>query len=118
MDAALNFFTGLVDGEVLSDEPTKLPQPARRVLVRIGDTNVAFIQPLDTRSGPLGEFLGKEQNGIYALVWNIADEAQARAHFEGGRLKLRTTQDGCVSSGFAIHPDDFFGARHEFVSGG
>jgi len=113
--AALGFFTGLVDGEVLEDAPTTLPQPGRRVLVRLGDTRVAFIQPDNTGSGPLGAFLAKEQNGIYALVWKIADPAAARAHFEGGLLKLRTTGEGCVSPGFAIEPDDFYGARHEFV---
>jgi catechol 2,3-dioxygenase-like lactoylglutathione lyase family enzyme len=116
MDAALRFFTGLVDGKVLSDERTDQPQPGRRVLVRLGDTDVAFIQPDDTGSGPLGDFLAKPQNGIYALVWRVADEAQAKDHFTGGRLKLRLTQEGCISAGFAIEPEDFFGARHEFVN--
>jgi catechol 2,3-dioxygenase-like lactoylglutathione lyase family enzyme len=115
IEAALRFFTGLVDGELLSDERTTLPQPARRVLVRVGDTKVAFIQPGDAASGPLGAFLSKQQNGIYALVWQVADTAQARAHFEG-KVKLRLTAEDCVSGGFAIEPDDFFGARHEFVS--
>jgi catechol 2,3-dioxygenase-like lactoylglutathione lyase family enzyme len=112
-DKALGFFTGLVDGELLSDERTVLPQPARRALVRIGDTRVAFIQPDDPSTGPLGAFLEKPQNGIYALVWRIADAEQAKAHF--GKLALRTTGEGCVSSGFAIEPEDFLGARHEFV---
>lgn len=115
MDAALRFFTGLVDGEVLSDARTELPQPGRRVVIRIGDTNVAFIQPDDTTSGALGAFLSKEQNGIYALVWQVADEAQARKHFEG-KLKMRLTSQDCVSPGFAIDPQDFYGARHEFVT--
>jgi len=117
IDAALAFFTGQVNGEVVSDERTELPQPGRRVAIHIGDTDVAFIQPDDPESGPLGEFLSREQNGIYALVWKIADEEGARAHLTGGMLKLRLTQEGCVSSGFAIEPDDFLGARHEFVTG-
>lgn len=112
-DAALRFFTGLVDGELLADERTERPQPARRALVRVGDTKVAFIQPDDPSSGPLGAFLAKEQNGIYALVWQVTDARQARAHF--GKLKLRVTEDGCVSDGLAIEPEDFYGARHEFV---
>ncbi|MEZ5743368.1 MAG: lactoylglutathione lyase [Sphingomonadaceae bacterium] len=116
MDAVLRFFTELVDGEVKDDARTDLPQAGRRVVIRVGDTDVAFIQPDDPASGPLGAFLSKEQNGIYALVWKIADEAKARAHFEGGMLKMRLTQEGCVSSGFAIDPDDFYGGRHEFVS--
>lgn len=115
---ALTFFTGVLDGEVLSDERTALPQPGRRVLTRIGDTRVAFIQPDDTQAGPLGAFLGKAQNGVYALVWRIEDEDRARRHFTGEQLGMRLTQAGCVSSGFAIDPQDFFGARHEFVVSG
>ncbi|MEJ5975227.1 VOC family protein [Novosphingobium sp. PS1R-30] len=115
IDKAVRFFTEVVDGEVLSDARTELPQPARRVLLQIGDARVAFIQPDDVGGGPLGAFLGKTQNGIYALVWQVAEEAHARAHFD--KLKLRQTGEGCVSPGFAIEPDDFLGARHEFVPG-
>lgn len=118
MDAVLHFFTAIVDGEAKSDEHVDLPQPARRVLIHLGDTDIAFLQPDDPAAGPLGEFLAKEQNGIYALVWKIADEAKARAHFTGGLLKLGLTGEDCVSSGFAIDPDDFYGARHEFVVAG
>jgi catechol 2,3-dioxygenase-like lactoylglutathione lyase family enzyme len=114
-DKAVKFFTDAVDGEVIVDERTELPQPGRRVLLQIGDTRVAFIQPDDTAFGPLGAFLGKPQNGIYALVWQIADEAKARTHFD--KLSLRQTAEGCVSPGFAIDPEDFLGARHEFVVG-
>ena len=102
---------------MLSDEHTSQPQPARRVVIRIGDTNVAFIQPDDTAAGPLGAFLAKKQNGIYALVWQVADAERAKAHFTGGQLKLRLTEEDCVSPGFAIDPEDFFGGRHEFVTG-
>lgn len=116
VEAALRFFTGLCDGAVLADERTAMPQPARRVVVRLGDTDVAFIQPDDPGTGPLGAFLGKVQNGIYALVWQVEDAARARAHFTG-KCKLRLTEEGCVSPGFAIEPDDFLGARHEFVAG-
>jgi catechol 2,3-dioxygenase-like lactoylglutathione lyase family enzyme len=115
MDAVLHFFTALVDGAVTSDEHTQLPQPARRVVIRLGDADLAFLQPDDKSSGPLGAFLNKKQNGIYALVWKIPDEARAKAHFTGGLLKLRLTEEDCVSSGFAIDPEDFLGARHEFV---
>ncbi len=116
LDKAVAFFTGSVDGQVLSDAATLLPQPARRVLIQIGDTNVAFIQPEDTAAGPLGAFLAKKQNGIYALVWQVADAEKAKAHFTGGLLNMRLTQADCISPGFAIEPEDFLGARHEFVS--
>ena len=117
IDKALHFFTQCVDGKVLSDERTNLPQAGRRVLLQVGDTRVAFIQPDDTASGPLGAFLSKKQNGIYALVWEVADAEKARAHFTGGLLQLRLTEADCVSTGFAIEPEDFLGARHEFITG-
>ena len=116
MPRAVQFFTECVDGKVLSDGHTTQPQPARRVVIRIGYSNVAFIQPDDTASGPLGAFLAKKQNGIYALVWQVADAEKAKAHFTGGQLNLRLSEEDCVSPGFAIHPDDFFGGRHEFVT--
>lgn len=112
--AALRFFTEIVDGEVLSDGPWIHPQPGRRALIRIGDTNIAFVQPDDPGTGPLGAFLAKPQSGIYALVWQIADQTRAKSHFES-KLNLRLTQEGAISAGFAIDPDDFLGARHEFV---
>jgi catechol 2,3-dioxygenase-like lactoylglutathione lyase family enzyme len=115
IDKAVHFFTEVVDGTIISDERTELPQPARRVLLQIGDTNVAFVQPDDTGSGALGGFLGKKQNGIYALVWQVADAVRAKTHFEG-KMAMRVTEDGCISQGFAIDPDDFLGARHEFVT--
>ncbi|MDE2596461.1 MAG: lactoylglutathione lyase [Sphingomonadales bacterium] len=114
--AALRFFTELCDGELLEDARTALPQAGRRVVVRLGDTRVAFIQPDDVSAGPLGAFLARQQNGIYALVWQVADPARASAHFTE-KCKLRLTSDDCVSPGFAIAPEDFFGARHEFVAG-
>ncbi|MBW8783164.1 MAG: lactoylglutathione lyase [Novosphingobium sp.] len=117
VEAALRFFTGSCDGEVVADARTELPQSARRVLVRIGDTHVAFLQPDDTGSGPLGAFLRKQQNGIYALVWQVEDAERAGAHFTD-KCQLRLTQEACVSAGFAIEPDDFYGARHEFLVAG
>lgn len=115
IDQALHFFTELVDGRVLADERVELPQPARRVRLRIGDTDVVFVQPDDVASGPLGAFLSKQQNGVYALVWAVDDLDRARAHFDG-KMAMRLTAEGCVSSGFAIDPEDFLGARHEFVA--
>ncbi|VWX47062.1 VOC family protein [Novosphingobium sp. 9U] len=114
MDAALHFFTQVIDGTVIEDAATALPQPGRRVVLQVGDTKVAFIQPDDAATGPLGAFLAREQNGIYALVWRVSDIAASRAYL-GEKLGLRLIQEGCVSVGFAIDPQDFLGARHEFV---
>ena len=109
---ALAFFTGLLDGALLADERVTLPQPGRRALVRLADTKVAFIQPDDTGSGPLGAFLEPPTSGIYALVWRVEDLQAAETFFK--TKGLRTTRQGCVSGGFAIDPRDFWSARHEF----
>ena len=114
MAGALRFFTEVVDGEVLSDERIVSPQRARRVLLRLGDTQVAFLEPEEPEAGAFGAFLAKAQNGIYALVWKVDDLAQAQAHF-AGKLKFRVGQAHCVPAGLAIEPDDFLGARHEFT---
>jgi len=112
-DAALAFFTGLLDGELLAEERIARPQPGRRVLLRLAETRVAFIQPDDPDSGPLGEFLLPPTSGVHAMVWRVEDEAAAEAHVR--KKGLRTTREHCVSAGFAIEPADFQGARHEFV---
>ena len=115
-DAAVAFFTTHLDGELRSDERTAQPQPGRRVVLRLGGTDVAFTQPDDPADGPLGAFLSAPNSGVYAQVWRVGDEASAEAFFHG--KGLRTTRQGCAASGFAIEPADFFGARHEFVSRG
>jgi catechol 2,3-dioxygenase-like lactoylglutathione lyase family enzyme len=115
-DAAVAFFTGQLDGELLADARIEAPQPARRVLVRVADARVAFIQPDAPGEGPLGAFLTPPTSGVYSLVWRVEDAAAAEAFIQG--KGLRTTREGCVTSGFAIHPDDFLGARHEFTAAG
>jgi catechol 2,3-dioxygenase-like lactoylglutathione lyase family enzyme len=114
-EAVLAFFTGLLDGELLTDERIAAPQPGRRVLLRLADTHVAFIQPDEPQSGPFGEFLRPPTSGVHAMVWKVEDEAAAEAYVH--KKGLRTTRENCVSSGFAIEPEDFHGARHEFVRG-
>jgi len=107
------FFTELLDGELLADERIALPQPGRRILVRLADTRVAFIQPDDAKQGALGEFLEPPSSGIYSLVWRVEDpEAAERFFLAKG---LGTTRAACVSAGFAIDPRDFSSARHEFT---
>jgi len=114
LDSALYFFTDLCDGEILSDEKTSLPQPGRRVALRLGDKNVAFVQPEDHNSGPVAEFLQAPTSGIYAHVWRVQDMSLAESFFLGKGLRI--TREHCVSDGFAIDPEDFLGARHEFIA--
>jgi catechol 2,3-dioxygenase-like lactoylglutathione lyase family enzyme len=110
---ALAFFTELLDGELLADERIALPQPARRILVGLAGTRLAFIQPDDVEQGPLAEFLEPPTSGIYSLVWRVEDCEAAERFFHGKGLS--TTREACVSGGFAIDPRDFSSARHEFI---
>jgi catechol 2,3-dioxygenase-like lactoylglutathione lyase family enzyme len=109
---ALHVLTALFDGGVLGDERVATPQPARRVLLHLGDADIALIAPDDPDGGPLGQFLGRNGGGIYAMVWRVEDEARARAELSAKQLGL--VSGGCVGGGFAIDPADFRGARHEF----
>ncbi len=113
-DAALRFFAGLCDGEVLADGATSLPQPGRRVALRLGDKQVAFVQPDDAGAGAARAFLEPPGSGIYAHVWKVEDMARAEAFFVD--KGLRVTREHCIADGFAIDPADFLGARHEFVA--
>ena len=113
VEAAIAFFTGRFDGELLTDERIASPQPGRRALVQLADTRIAFTQPDDAESGPLGAFLTPPTSGVYALVWRVEDEQAAQSFFH--KKGVRTTREHCVSAGFAIDPSDFLGARHEFV---
>lgn len=114
LKTVLGFFTVHLDGQVLADERITAPQPGRRILLRLGDTRVAFIQPDDPDVGPLGSALSPPGTGIYAHVWQVEDEARTEGFFH--QKGLRTTRDACVSSGLAIEPQEFFGARHEFAA--
>jgi catechol 2,3-dioxygenase-like lactoylglutathione lyase family enzyme len=114
LNDTLHFFTRLLDGSILVDERIALPQPGRRVEILLGDTHIAFVQPDDAEEGPLTGFLAAPNTGIYALVWAVADVGIAEQYFLGKNLRI--TRQGCVADGFAIHPDDFLGARHEFTS--
>ncbi len=112
LQPVLHFFTELCNGEVLHDEQVELPQPARRILLQLGDTRVAFSQP--DGPGVLNDFLAPPTSGIYALVWQVVDEQKAETFFHD--RKLLTTREDCISSGFAIEPEHFLGARHEFIA--
>lgn len=113
-DAALRFFSGLCDGELLADAATSLPQPGRRVALRLGDRRVDFIEPDDVGAAPARDFLAPPTSGIYAHVWRVEDLARAEAFFVGRGLTL--TREHCAAPGFAIDPADFLGARHEFIA--
>lgn len=115
LGTALHFFTEICDGEVLSEERITEPQPGRRVLLQLADTRVAFIEPDISGAGALTEFLRPPTSGVYALVWRVENAAHAEQFFQ--EKSLRTTRTDCISAGFAIHPEDFLGARHEFIDG-
>ncbi|TAK97930.1 MAG: lactoylglutathione lyase [Rhodospirillaceae bacterium] len=112
LDTPLRIFTELFDGKVLSDERVTTPQSGRRIVVRLGDTNVAFVCPDAAGSGPLDAFLAKPKACIYALVWKVEDIARSKTAFAARGLGI--LDDGCIGGAFAVN---FRNARHEFIAG-
>jgi catechol 2,3-dioxygenase-like lactoylglutathione lyase family enzyme len=108
VEASVRFFMEMVNGELVEDGRSA---HGRRVMLRIGDTRVAFIQP---DGDAFAEFLARPHGGIYALVWRVENEAQARAEFVRQGLSLVT--DACAGGSFAIDPAQFRNARHEFIA--
>lgn len=111
IEAAIRFFTQVLDGEVVGRDRITAPEPAERVFIRVADGLFAFMQPEAGGAGPLSAFLAGPNSGVYALVWRIEDEAKARAWF--ARLKLATEPDG-LDGALALSRDAMLGARHEF----
>jgi hypothetical protein len=91
IDKAVHFFTEVVDGEVLSDERTSLPQPGRRALLRIGDTQVAFIQPDDAASTRWsGKWPTKRGRARISTSWSCARPPRA-ASLPASRSSRKTS---------------------------
>lgn len=112
-EAALRFFTEIVDGKLLSDEHVEMPQPGRCARVLLGDTTVALFSADDPGTGVFADYFTKPRSGIYALVWEVEDLAAARAHIES---RGHPTEPAALEhGGFAIPAEAFFGARHEFL---
>jgi catechol 2,3-dioxygenase-like lactoylglutathione lyase family enzyme len=112
-EAALRFFTEVVNGQLLSDEHVEMPQQGRRAGVMLGDTKVALFSADDPTSGVFADYFTKPRSGIFALVWEVDNLTAARAHIEErGHVTGPSLLD---PDGFAISQDSFYGARHEFV---
>lgn len=111
LDAAIRFFTEVLDGEVVARDRITAPEPAERVFIRVADGLFAFMRPEAGGAGPLSDFLAGPNSGVYALVWRIDDVERAKAWFS--RLKLATGPDG-LDGALALSRDAMLGARHEF----
>lgn len=108
------FFLEVLAGELLAEDHIEHPQPAARLRVLLGDTEIALIAADRPDAGPIGEYWARPASGAYALVWEVDDLAAARGHLEGIGLDLVDAR--LSASGFAIDPRRMMGARHEFVS--
>lgn len=114
LDAARRFFFDVLDGELLSDERSALPQPCRRVLLRLGDTRITLIAADEPTEGLIGDYFSRPASGVYALVWQVENLDTARDYFRSRDLKL--IEPALADEGFAIDPNSMSGARHEFVA--
>lgn len=103
----VRFFTELLDGTVVGDEPVTWPQPGRCVTIDLADLQLRVLSPLDGGSGPLGEYLGGRRSGVYALGWEVADADRAAAVMRGAGLATTPVEDARIA-----HEVTFAGARH------
>jgi hypothetical protein len=113
MAASLRFFTEVLDGEVVGEDARGHGQRLRHVFVRVGDTIMGLLEPGDSSSSPLKDYLARPHSGVYAVVWQVDDVAEARKHFES--VEAAVEQATLSADGIAIAPASLFGARHEFI---
>lgn len=116
MTVARRFFHEILDGEILSDEEVALPQPCRKIMLRLGDTRVALIAAHDPITGPIAEYFSRPVSGVYALVWQVENLEAARSYFTWRQLPVQ--QPMLSAQGLAIDPQAMAGARHEFIAPG
>jgi len=67
------------DGSIVEDGQVTLPQPGRRTIVCLGDTNVALFKADDPSVGPVGDYFSTPRSGIHSLVWEVDDLGVAEA---------------------------------------
>jgi len=112
-EAALRFFTEIIDGKLLSDERVALPQPGRCVHVLLGDTKVALYSADNPKTGVFADYFAQPRSGIYALVWEVDSLDAARQHIEARGFEIEPAS--LQYCGIAIPERSFSGVRHEFV---
>lgn len=113
IDLSLYFFTQVIAGEILSDERVTFPQDGRRVVFRLGDTNVLLFQADDPTTGLAGEYFSKPVSGIYTLVWEVDNLQVAERYLHDIGINAEVAK--LEERGIAIPSEQMFGARHEFV---
>jgi catechol 2,3-dioxygenase-like lactoylglutathione lyase family enzyme len=113
LDAALYFFTQVLTGSIVEDGHVPAPQPGRRTIVCLGDTNVALFKADDPSVGPVGDYFSTPRSGIHSLVWEVDNLSVAEAYLRS--LGVETEPAEFDAGGIAIPPSQMFGARHEFM---
>lgn len=108
------FFTEVWDGEIVHEDESHGDEKLRRSFIRFGDDNdtLCLAQPT-TGSGPVSRYMEERNPGVYSIVWQVDDLAQAEDYFRSKELNI--VRDGAMEGSFSIDPADMFGARHEFT---
>jgi hypothetical protein len=112
LDIGRDLLTEVFGGEILLSEFRTEPEPMRICDLRLAGYVHRLVQPTG-QTGPLARFLSEHQPRMYSHVWKVGDLDAAQRYFEGRGMRLipRTT----TGRGFALNPEDLFGAVHEFT---
>ena len=109
----------------ITEDKVMSPEPMDRAIVELGGTRFVLIKPTGEQ-GPVTDTIKRRMLGIYSLAWKVGSLEQVKTHLAdvvqrtqkqipGDPIQLRVEEGTSVLGGICIHPDDMFGARHEFI---
>ncbi|AET68556.1 methylmalonyl-CoA epimerase [Desulfosporosinus orientis DSM 765] len=115
LDEAISVYLGL--GLSCSQLETIPEQKVRTATLRIGDTNLELLEPMEANS-PVGKFLAARGGGIHHLAFQVEsiEEKLFELKNSGIRLIDKTPRIGLGGSKVAfIHPQSTFNTLIELV---
>ena len=121
MEWPRRFLTEGWGGRVIAEDSVDAPEPLDRCFIALGDQVFCLCVPRSGSAGPIGRYLEERGPGTYSLTWKVGGLNAFRGHLDRSRemgvleAPVRLRSDLCATGEFAIDPDDFFGARHEFT---
>jgi methylmalonyl-CoA/ethylmalonyl-CoA epimerase len=119
LDSALATYERLFGAHV-EHEATVDDQGVRAASVRIGESRVELLEPLDEDT-PVGRFLAKRGPGMHHVAYEVSDLDAALAELEGAGVDLidEHPRPGLFGLEVAfVHPDSVHGVLSEVVAGG
>jgi methylmalonyl-CoA/ethylmalonyl-CoA epimerase len=119
LDSALATYERLFGAQV-EHQATVDDQGVRAASVRIGESRVELLEPLDEDT-PVGRFLAKRGPGMHHVAYEVSDLDAALAELQGAGVDLidEHPRPGLFGLEVAfVHPDSVHGVLSEVVAGG